>query len=132
VFIFLALVLDAITIAAQVLVGRALGQGDAGTARTVGLRTLAWALVAGCLFGVLLLALARVLPQAFTDDPAVVALALDWGITGVWAGLLALVGVRLLTLGWRFAGGRWAITGAAVARVPAAARAGRRRRRRSR
>jgi len=63
---------------------------------------------------------------------ALLALALDWGITGVWAGLLALVGVRLLTLGWRFAGGRWAITGAAVARVPAAARAGRRRRRRSR
>ncbi|MDQ3721816.1 MAG: hypothetical protein M3376_01840, partial [Actinomycetota bacterium] len=47
------------------------------------------------------------------------ALALDWGMTGVWAGLLALVGVRLLMLGRRFAGGRWAITGAAVARVPA-------------
>ena len=39
---------------------------------------------------------------------------LGWGITGVWAGLLALVGVRLLTLGARFAGGRWALTGAAA------------------
>ncbi|MDP1848622.1 MAG: MATE family efflux transporter [Solirubrobacteraceae bacterium] len=170
-FVFLALVLDAIAIAAQVLVGRALGRGDAIAARTVGIRAIAWGLVAGCLFGGVLLALARVLPQAFTDDPAVVeraraiwtmlallqpaaavvfaldgiligagdtrylagsmllagvcvyvpiallALALDWGMTGVWAGLLALVGVRLVTLGWRFAGERWAITGAAVARA---------------
>ena len=175
-FIFLALMLDAIAIAAQVLVGRALGRGDAAVARTVGLRAMGWALVTGCIFGALLLALARVLPQAFTDDPAVVeraraiwtmlavmqpaaavvfaldgiligagdtrylaasmllagvcvyvpvallALALDWGVTGVWAGLLALVGVRLVTLGWRFADGRWAITGAAVARAPTAPR----------
>lgn len=42
---------------------------------------------------------------------------LDWGMTGVWAGLLALVGVLLLTLGRRFAGESWAITGAAVART---------------
>jgi putative MATE family efflux protein len=170
-FVFAALVLDAIAIAAQVLVGRALGAGDAAAARAVGLRSLAWSLAAGCLFGALLLALARVLPQAFTDDPAVIeraraiwtmlalmqpaaavvfgldgiligagdtrylavsmllagvgayipiallALALDWGVTGVWAGLLALVGVRLIALGWRFAGGSWAITGAAVARA---------------
>jgi putative MATE family efflux protein len=169
-FVFAALVLDAIAIAAQVLVGPALGAGDAAGARAVGLRGLVWSLTAGCLFGALLLALARVLPQAFTDDPAVIeraraiwtmlalmqpaaavvfgldgiligagdtrylagsmllagiavyvpiallALALDWGVTGVWAGLLALVGVRLVTLGWRFAGARWAITGAAVAR----------------
>jgi Na+-driven multidrug efflux pump len=49
---------------------------------------------------------------------ALLALALDWGMTGVWAGLLALVGVRLLTLGARFANGRWAITGPTVARPP--------------
>jgi Na+-driven multidrug efflux pump len=47
---------------------------------------------------------------------ALLALALEWGFTGVWAGLLALVGVRLVTLGLRFAGGRWAVTGTAVAR----------------
>jgi hypothetical protein len=40
-------------------------------------------------------------------------------VTGVWAGLLALMAVRLLTLAPRFAGGRWAITGARVARSPA-------------
>jgi MATE family, multidrug efflux pump len=180
-FVFAALVLDAIAIAAQVLVGRALGSGDAAGARAVGLRSLAWSLTAGCLFGALLLVLARMLPQVFTDDPAVIeraraiwtmlalmqpaaavvfgldgiligagdtrflavsmllaglvvyvpiallALALDWGLTGVWVGLLALVGVRLITLGGRFAGGAWAITGSAVTRGPA--RAGGRRRR---
>jgi hypothetical protein len=31
---------------------------------------------------------------------------------GVWAGLAALFAVRLLTLGVRFAGQRWALTGA--------------------
>jgi putative MATE family efflux protein len=174
-FIFAALVLDAIAIAAQVLVGRALGSGDAAGARAVALRSLAWSLTAGGLFGALLLAVAGVLPQLFTDDPAVIeraraiwtmlalmqpaaavvfgldgiligagdtrylaastllagfgvyvpiallALALGWGVTGVWAGLLALIGVRLITLGWRFAGSSWAITGPAVARVPARA-----------
>jgi Na+-driven multidrug efflux pump len=46
---------------------------------------------------------------------ALLALALGWGLTGVWSGLLALMGVRLLTLGVRFAGGRWAVTGAVAA-----------------
>jgi putative MATE family efflux protein len=49
---------------------------------------------------------------------ALLSLALDWGITGVWAGLLALMAVRLLTLGLRFGGRRWAITGARVDRSP--------------
>jgi putative MATE family efflux protein len=167
-FTFMALVLDAIAIAAQVLVGRGLGADDAAGARVVAARAIGWSLVAGCLFAALLLALAGTLPHAFTSDPAVVerahaiwpmlalmqplaavvfaldgvligagdtrylagsmllaglgayvpiallALALGWGLTGVWAGLLALMGVRLLTLGWRLAGGRWAVTGAAV------------------
>lgn len=48
----------------------------------------------------------------------------DWGITGVWAGLLAMMGVRLLTLGARFADGRWAVAGAVVARRGAPGAAG--------
>ena len=169
-FVFTALVLDAIAIAAQVLVGRALGSGDAPGARAVALRTMGWSLAAGCLFAALLLALAGTLPRAFTSDPAVLdraraiwtmlalmqpmaaivfaldgvligagdtrylagsmllggvgvyvpiallALTLGWGVTGVWSGLLAFMGVRLLTLGRRFADGRWAVTGAGVAR----------------
>ena len=43
---------------------------------------------------------------------ALLALREDWGIQGVWAGLWALFAVRLLTLGVRFAGRRWALTGA--------------------
>jgi Na+-driven multidrug efflux pump len=40
------------------------------------------------------------------------SLALGLGIVGVWAGLLGLIAVRLGTCGWRFAGRRWAVTGA--------------------
>jgi Na+-driven multidrug efflux pump len=47
---------------------------------------------------------------------ALIALAAGWGIQGVWAGLLALMAVRLLTLGRRLRSRRWAIVGAAVAR----------------
>jgi putative MATE family efflux protein len=165
-FVFSALVLDAIAIAAQVLVGRALGAGDAAAARAVALRTIGWSLAAGVVFAVVLVALRDVLPRAFTSDPMVVeraqaiwlmlalmqplaavvfaldgvligagdtrylavsmlvggvcvyvpiallALELHWGVTGVWSGLLAFMAARLLTLGPRFARGRWAVTGA--------------------
>jgi MATE family, multidrug efflux pump len=43
---------------------------------------------------------------------ALLALHLGWGIVGVWAGLLALMAVRLVTCLARFAGERWAVTGA--------------------
>ena len=165
-----ALLLDALAIAAQVLVGRMLGAGDARGARAASVRAIGWSLAAGCGLGALLLALSDVLPHAFTDDPAVldraaaiwpllalmqpaaaVAFALDgiligagdtrwlagsmlvaglgvyvpiallalqlgWGIPGVWSGLLAFVFARLATVGMRFESGRWAVTGAALAR----------------
>ena len=43
---------------------------------------------------------------------ALLALREDWGIVGVWGGLGALIAVRLVTCGVRFAGQRWALTGA--------------------
>jgi len=43
---------------------------------------------------------------------ALLALANDWGIVGVWCGLLGLIAMRLVTCGVRFAGSRWALTGA--------------------
>ena len=43
---------------------------------------------------------------------ALLALANDWGILGVWFGLAALIAVRLVTCGGRFLGERWALTGA--------------------
>ncbi|HYN52924.1 MAG TPA: MATE family efflux transporter, partial [Thermoleophilaceae bacterium] len=46
-FVFLALVLDAIAIAGQVIVGRSLGAGDAGGAYRAARRMIEWAVVAG-------------------------------------------------------------------------------------
>ena len=42
---------------------------------------------------------------------AIGALALGFGIVGVWAGLDVLIGVRLVLLAARFAGRRWAVVG---------------------
>jgi putative MATE family efflux protein len=70
---FMALVLDAIAIAAQSLVGAALGAGDAGRARALAARVTRYGLVLGVGFGVLFAALSGVLPPVFTPDPAVLA-----------------------------------------------------------
>ncbi len=164
-WVFLALILDAIAIAGQVMVGRMLGAGDAPGARAAALRMIGWSTAIGALFGAVLLALGDIVPGLFTNDPAVIArasdiwplfalmmpfngavfaldgiligagdtrflmwgmlaaaavyipiavlsLTEDWGIVGVWWGLVALIGVRLLTCAARFASSRWALTGA--------------------
>ena len=72
-FIFLALVLDAIAIAGQVMVGRTLGEGDAERAVVAARRMILWSLTVGTAFAAILLALTDVLPAAFSDDPAVLA-----------------------------------------------------------
>src|SRR4051794_24176114 len=71
-FLFIALVLDAIAIAGQVLVGRMLGAGDAAGARAAARRMIGWSVVAGAVFTLLLGALHGVLPHLFTDDDRVV------------------------------------------------------------
>jgi putative MATE family efflux protein len=71
-FGFLALVLDAIAIAGQVIVGRALGAGDADAAYAAARRMLEWSLGAGVVIGGVLLALTDVIPRAFTTDGAVI------------------------------------------------------------
>ena len=50
---------------------------------------------------------------AFSASAAVAlaALALDWGIVGVWGGLVVLILVRLGLMSWRFSGRRWLVTG---------------------
>jgi putative MATE family efflux protein len=72
---FVALMLDCLAIAAQAMIGRCLGAGDAEGARAAGRRLLQWGLVAGVLFAVVLLGLRTVLPDIFTDDPQVAHLA---------------------------------------------------------
>jgi putative MATE family efflux protein len=165
-FVFLALVLDSIAIAGQVIVGRSLGAGDADGAYFAARRMIELSVAVGALFALLMLILSDVLPRAFTSDPLVIertheiwwlfalmqpangavfaldgiligagdtrflmwgmlaaslgvfapialmSLAFGWGIVGVWAGLVGLIAARLATCSWRFAGRRWAVTGA--------------------
>jgi putative MATE family efflux protein len=165
-FVFLALVLDAVAIAGQVIVGRSLGAGDAEEAYLAAKRMIGLSIAAGAMFAVVMLAVTEVLPRAFTSDADVIdelhkiwplfalmqpangavfaldgiligagdtrflmwgmlassllvfvpvalaSLALDFGIVGVWCGLLGLIAARLVTCGWRFRGRRWAIVGA--------------------
>jgi putative MATE family efflux protein len=67
----LALVLDAVAIAAQALTGRTLGAGDVALTRATTRRMVQWGLVGGAGLGLCLLALAPVLPAAFSADPEV-------------------------------------------------------------
>jgi putative MATE family efflux protein len=68
---FLALSLDAVAIAAQAMVGRLLGAGDAEGARSASRRMVEWGLLAGLALGALVALLRPVLVPLFTDDPAV-------------------------------------------------------------
>src|SRR4051794_27665960 len=70
-FTFLALVLDSVAIAGQVIVGRRLGAGDADGAHAAASRMIGWSVVVGAVFGVVLLALGDWIPRAFTSDEAV-------------------------------------------------------------
>lgn len=154
-WLFLALVVDALAVAAQALVARYRGEGSPERARGAANRLLVWGLGVGVLLGAAFILLAPVLPRLFTDDPAVIravlalfpfvalmqplnalvfvwdgvfmgledfrylalamvlsatcgalvlllVLPLGWGLAGVWWGIVTLMGVRLLTLGWRY------------------------------
>jgi len=70
-WIFLALVLDSVAIAGQIIVGRELGAGRRERAYAAGARMIWLSSVAGGAFALVLLALAHVLPKAFTGDAAV-------------------------------------------------------------
>ncbi|PSL01318.1 putative MATE family efflux protein [Haloactinopolyspora alba] len=73
----LALMLDAVAIAAQALVGRALGAGDTAAARSTTRRMVQWGVLAGFGLAVVLLATGSVYAQLFTTDPEVRALLFD-------------------------------------------------------
>jgi putative MATE family efflux protein len=162
---FLALSLDAVAIAAQAMVGRLLGAGDADGARSASRRMVEWGLLAGLALGALVALLRPVLVPLFTDDPAVadltrqvlwivallqplnaVVFVLDGVLIGagdlrflaramvatfavflpaavlagtlggtlpwLWGAVTLLMVARLVGVGWRFAGGAWAVTGA--------------------
>jgi Na+-driven multidrug efflux pump len=125
-YIFLALLLDAVAIAGQVIVGRMLGSGDAAGAFDAAVRMIALSTLVGLAFAVVLAPLSHVLigasdtrylmwsmlaASALFVAIAALALADGWGIVGVWAGLDVLLGARLALLGGRFARRRWAVVG---------------------
>ena len=120
---FLAFVLDAVAIAGQAIVGRALGAGNGEDARRAGRRMIEWGVGLGCSLGLLLLLLRPLLPHLFTDDEQVIALA---QFLLVWVAILqplnaiafVLDGVLIGAGDMRFLA--WAMLGAAVVFVPAA------------
>jgi putative MATE family efflux protein len=68
---FLALVLDSLAIAAQSLVGAALGGGDTGHAKSVAWRVTVFSTVAAVVLAVIFGAGASVMPTLFTHDRSV-------------------------------------------------------------
>jgi putative MATE family efflux protein len=76
---FLALSLDALAIAAQALVGNAVGAGDVRTARALAQRLIRWGLITGAAVTTLLLAGTGLIPRLFTSDPAVLG-----AVGGAW------------------------------------------------
>jgi putative MATE family efflux protein len=70
-FFFLALILDSVAIAGQVIVGRMLGAGDPDSAHASAVRMIGWSAVVGAAFAIVLLPLADIVPRAFTSDPLV-------------------------------------------------------------
>ena len=70
-WIFVALVLDSVAIAAQALIGRLLGAGAVDAAATLARRLLVAGLVFGIAVGALFAAGHHVVPELFTSDAEV-------------------------------------------------------------
>ena len=76
---FLALVLDSLAIAAQSLVGAALGAGRSAHAKSVAWRVTAFSAVAATVLSFVLAVGAALLPEVFTNDRAVLdAIGVPW------------------------------------------------------
>jgi putative MATE family efflux protein len=121
-FGFLALLLDAIAIAGQVIVGRRLGAGDGPGARAVARRMIELSLLGGIVLGAILYALRDVIPRAFTDDPSVLArAAVLWPLLCllqvVGAVAYALDGILLGAGETTFLAGSMIVSGAAYVAV---------------
>ena len=71
IWLFLSLMLDAVAIAGQAIVGRYLGAGDVEGTRASTRRMVEWGLGSGVVLGLVLLALAAAFGPLFTEDPAV-------------------------------------------------------------
>jgi putative MATE family efflux protein len=85
VWTFLAYTLDAVAIAGQAIVGRALGAGHADDARASGKRMIEIGVVLGVAIALVVLAARTALPHLFTDDHTVIGLA---AFTLIWVAVL--------------------------------------------
>ncbi|MBX9244899.1 MATE family efflux transporter [Actinotalea ferrariae] len=90
---FTAFALDALAIAAQALVGQALGAGDVDRTRRVLRRTLQWGVAAGAVLGVVLGAAGWWIAPLFSRDP---------DVRGAVALALVVVALTLPVAGWVF------------------------------
>lgn len=165
---FLSLALDSLAIAAQTLIGAALGARDRAGARVLARRITGWSEVFAMGLAAIFAVSATVIPPLFTNDPAVLdranvvwwffvvmipvagivfaldgvllgagdaaylrtttlaaaiigflpaiwlSLVFDWGIGGIWCGLIAFMLLRLAAVGARILSGRWALVGADI------------------
>lgn len=158
---FMSLFLDSVAIAAQALVGAALGSGRLKVADAVARRVTVVSVVAATALAAVFAAGASIFPRIFTSDDAVLdavgvtwwffvgmlpiagvvfaldgvllgsgdaaflrtatlagallgffpliwlSLIFDWGLAGVWSGLVVFMLVRLATVAWRIRSGKW-------------------------
>ena len=123
---FLALVLDAVAIAGQVIVGRMLGAGDDEGAYAASVRMIGMSVVLGAVFAVVMLALVGVLPRAFTGDDAVLERARAlWPVFALMQPLngavFALDGILIGAADGRYLAWSMLAAGAASSAVAAAA-----------
>ncbi|RPA56367.1 MATE family efflux transporter [Gordonia oryzae] len=163
---FVSLFLDSVAIAAQALVGAALGAGSVIIARSVAWRVTLISVIAAAVMAAVFAAGATSLPKVFTSDSAVLdaigvpwwffvamlpiagvvfaldgvllgsgdaaflrtatlvaalvgflpliwmSLIFDWGLAGVWTGLVVFMIARLIAVCLRIASGRWYRVGA--------------------
>jgi putative MATE family efflux protein len=83
-FLLVSFLMDGVAIAAQALVGTALGAGSEREARAVGRAATLWGAVGGVVIGGFLLAGGGVLPRLLTDEPAVLAtIATAWWLAAL-------------------------------------------------
>lgn len=122
---FLALVVDALAIAGQILVARHLASGDRGALRAVAHRLLGAGVLLGTVLGVLLWLGRRVVPLLLTDEVAVLALVdRVWPIVAILQPINAAVfvwdGIFLGAKQFRFTAWSMVVAGLATCAVLAA------------
>ncbi len=89
---FLALALDALAIAAQIMISQELGAGQIERARELARRTLIWSLVVGALFAAIMIVLTGPAGRLFTSNAAVLSkLGEIWPIFALMQPLNAIV-----------------------------------------